>query len=70
MANRKNAKKGKQRRVDKGKIARYWSVRHPLNMARRARRIERLHGTAAAKSFVSLHSAACKHCEFTLCRLS
>ncbi len=34
-----NAKKGKSRRVDKGKIARYWNVNHIENMTRRAQRV-------------------------------
>jgi hypothetical protein len=56
------SKKGKNRRKDRNKIARYWNTRHPQNMARRALRVLKTQGRSHMDRFVSLHTKGCKHC--------
>ena len=67
MANKKpkkgqRSKKGKNRRVSDERKARYWNVAHPLNMARRYRRVLSSFGRSEADRFASLHSAGCTVC--------
>lgn len=57
------SKKGKNRRVPKEKISRYWNVAHPINMVRRHRRILRRFGESEAQRFVSLHENGCAVCK-------
>ena len=56
-----SGKGGKNRRVDKAKIARYWSERHPVNMCKRAirvyRRLERM-GRRKARTMDELSQQA------------
>jgi len=66
MAKKKNAKKGKSRRVPKEKIARYWNVNHGANMVRKALWILKHEGRPSADRFVSKHGAGCKACDVIL----
>ena len=66
MGKQQNAKKGKKRRVPQAKIQYYWSHCHVPNMLRKAVRIARKEGHAAADRFVSLHSLGCRACQIIL----